>query len=365
MKTLMLNWQNIIIGVFLSKKILIVCDSCSGGIFDYSRVLYRKLAKNLNIEFLFHKQEGIFGRLRFYRKLVQRLIRENNIILDVQCLIWPVTLFILPILKLRHHTLVFEAHDDPLTTRTKYRPKFIRKMILRNSDKIIAHSVYSEKIMKMLGYENVVYIPLGSGVENPKVLPQRKAREKLRIRRKNVILLFGLITRNKGLDVLLKSIPFIKRCVEDVLVIVAGRIVDDWMVYERIIRDLRIQDDLLVDSRYIPWSELSIYFSACDVVVTPYKEITNSIVPFVAYAFKRPVVASDIGAFREVVRDKETGLLVEKGNPKSLAKGLCLLLKNKKLCRRYGITGNKMLKTVFSWKSIKESYTKLFSDIVS
>lgn len=347
----------------MSKKILIVCDGRSGGIFDYSRILYRKLAKDLNIEFLFRKEEVILGRLGFYKKLFRKLIKENNIILDIQGLIWPVTLFILPILKLKHHTLVFEAHDDPLTTRTKYRPKFVRKIILNSSNTIIAHSEYSSKIMRGLGYENVGYIPLGSSIENPKTISRRIARKKLEINKKNIILLFGLITWNKGLDILLKSIPYIKKCVDDILVIVAGRIIDDWKIYERIIQDLNIQDDLLIDSRYIPWDELSLYFCACDLVVTPYREVTNSIVPFVAYAFKRPVVASNIGAFREVIKGEKSGLLVDKESPESLAKGICPLLKNKKLCERYGIDGHRMLKTTFSWKRIKEDYMRVFSGI--
>ena len=50
-------------------------------------------------------------------------------------------------------------------------------------------------------------------------------------------------------------------------------------------------------------------------------------------ASKRPIVASDIPAFREVL-DEETSVLVAPNNPEALAKGIKVVINDKKLARK-------------------------------
>jgi len=64
------------------------------------------------------------------------------------------------------------------------------------------------------------------------------------------------------------------------------------------------------------------YFHACDLLVLPYDSVTGSGALQVAYAMGRPVVATRVGGFNEVVRDGVAGILVPPGDAAALAKGI-------------------------------------------
>jgi glycosyltransferase involved in cell wall biosynthesis len=61
---------------------------------------------------------------------------------------------------------------------------------------------------------------------------------------------------------------------------------------------------------------------AADVLVLPYKEIFQSGVLFLAYSFGLPVVATDVGSFREEIVEGQTGFLSKPGDPTEFAKAI-------------------------------------------
>jgi glycosyltransferase involved in cell wall biosynthesis len=262
-------------------------------------------------------------------------------------------------------TLITESHDDPMTSRTKYRPLFIRKIILGNSDLIIAHSKYCKLVLEKLGFKNSIYIPLGPYIETPKIINKNKAKKKLKINKKNhVILFFGIITPDKGIEILIKSIPSIKKEVKDIKILLVGPVRDNWKYYEKIIKEFKVDNDIVRIPRYVPLKKAYLFFSASDVVVLTHKEITNSSIPFVAYNYKRPIVASNVGGFKEIIKNNETGLLFQNENISELSKKIIFILKHDKLAKKWGENGYKlMIKGKYSWANIEKKYRNLFIKI--
>ena len=64
------------------------------------------------------------------------------------------------------------------------------------------------------------------------------------------------------------------------------------------------------------------YLKAADVLVLPYKEIFQSGVLFLAYAFGLPVVATDVGSFREEIVEGRTGFLCQPGDAADMARSI-------------------------------------------
>src|SRR5690606_19748488 len=79
----------------------------------------------------------------------------------------------------------------------------------------------------------------------------------------------------------------------------------------------------------------------CDVVVMPSEREGASLVYLEAHAAERALVASDIPAAREVVRDGETGLLFPTGDVDALAERTLALLRDPDLRRRIAAAGRK------------------------
>jgi glycosyltransferase involved in cell wall biosynthesis len=79
-----------------------------------------------------------------------------------------------------------------------------------------------------------------------------------------------------------------------------------------------------------------------------------------AQLMKKPVVATNIGGIPELMKDNETGFLVEKGNADEWIEKLSILIEDKQKRQNMGNKGRKFIEDNFSWNKI----AKEFVDIV-
>ena len=63
----------------------------------------------------------------------------------------------------------------------------------------------------------------------------------------------------------------------------------------------------------------------CDMVVLPYTSGSQSGVPMTVFAFNKPIIASNIAGFKEVIDHMETGLLFDNQNAQTLASSMEIL----------------------------------------
>jgi len=97
-----------------------------------------------------------------------------------------------------------------------------------------------------------------------------------------------------------------------------------------------------------------------DVFVLPSlnEGISNTILE--AMACELPVVATRVGGNPELVVDGETGMLVESGDPGSLADCLATYRQNRMLCRQHGQAGRSRARREFSPQAMIENYLGLY-----
>jgi glycosyltransferase involved in cell wall biosynthesis len=79
-----------------------------------------------------------------------------------------------------------------------------------------------------------------------------------------------------------------------------------------------------------------------------------------AMAAGLPVVASDVGGLRELVRDAETGVLVPPGDPAAFADALRPLLADRQLRRRLGSAGRARAKALFDLSGFRRAHIELY-----
>jgi glycosyltransferase involved in cell wall biosynthesis len=170
----------------------------------------------------------------------------------------------------------------------------------------------------------VVYVPhpiydTYSGSE----LSREEARARLnRPTAEKLLLFFGLVRRYKGLDILLEAMPEVIRSLGEVHLLIAGEFYEPEQEYRQIIEKLEIGDHVTMLNQYIPNEDVSLYFRSADVLVLPYRSATQSGVIQVAHHFAMPVISTRVGGLPEVIREGETGFLVEPEHPAALAKAI-------------------------------------------
>lgn len=127
------------------------------------------------------------------------------------------------------------------------------------------------------------------------------------------MLFFGRIHPYKGINNLIEIIDL---CPE-IEFIVAGPVAESERAY---INLLKTKKNVNVVEGYIVGSELENIFKQADWVVLPYNSATISGVVIDAYRFSKPVIAFNVGAIAEQVKEGVSGYLIEAGNNKLFAK---------------------------------------------
>jgi glycosyltransferase involved in cell wall biosynthesis len=150
---------------------------------------------------------------------------------------------------------------------------------------------------------------------------KEEAKSFLKIIDEKIILFFGFIRDYKGLDILLEVMSILKEKL-NLKLLIAGEFYSNKEKYLNQIEKLRIKDSLLMFTDFIPTSEVKYYFSASDCVILPYRNATQSGIVQIAMNFRKPVIAANVGGLGEVIKEDETGFIVEKENPQKLAEAI-------------------------------------------
>jgi glycosyltransferase involved in cell wall biosynthesis len=164
-----------------------------------------------------------------------------------------------------------------------------------------------------------LFHPVYSNFGDP--VTKEEAKRHLKIEDEKVLLFFGFIRDYKGLDVLFKAVAILKSEMSFKL-IVAGEFYSNEDKYLKLIDELDIKNSVVLHKDFIPQDEVKYYFSACDVVVLPYKSATQSGIVQIANNFNKPMISTNVGGLGEVIQDGKTGYLVEKENHEQLAKAI-------------------------------------------
>ena len=200
--------------------------------------------------------------------------------------------------------------------------RFLTKHVLANGDGFIVHSKQDEK--DLLSIKN-------NAVFNRTVLPvfnsfkinnlsREDARRQLDIQDdEKILLFFGLVREYKGLKYLLKALPQIVKDIKKIKLFVVGDFNGDKQKYLDITDELGMESFIEIRDGYVPDAEVEKYFMASDLVVLPYISATQSAVVQTAYSFEKPVIVTNVGGLPEVVKEGETGYIVEPENSTALA----------------------------------------------
>jgi len=167
------------------------------------------------------------------------------------------------------------------------------------------------------------------------------------------ILYFGVLKPYKGVDILLEAFARLPaRLIKETVLQIVGFPKIPVEPLQNLARRLGIENRVFWDLRFVDEKEVAGYFSQADIVVLPYRRIDQSGVLMTALAFGKPIVASRVGGFAEVLKDGVHGFLVDPGDVEALAQALARLLADDELRARMGKAVQELAGGELSWESI-------------
>lgn len=106
------------------------------------------------------------------------------------------------------------------------------------------------------------------------------------------------------------------------------------------------------------------FVAACDVFVNPSDVEGLPVAILEAMSLAKPIVATAVGGVPSVIRDGETGILVEPGDPAALAKGIERLLDDPDLRARLGASAQRLVADEFGLERMVRAYEATYRNVL-
>ncbi|KHD35736.1 hypothetical protein NL50_12270 [Clostridium acetobutylicum] len=313
-----------------------------------------------------NKLKKMIEYISSWAKIIKYINIESVDVIHVQWITFsPVDFYFLNLVNKRKVKIIMTVHDI-LPFNKKFYDYYFHKKIYSKIDRIVLQAkVNVTRIQKEFNIDNYKckYVPHGNFVDNANIVDKNEAKKVLDIPKgKKVFLFFGQIKKVKGLHILIQALSMAVKENENIYLIIAGKVwKDNFDYYRKMIENFNLENYVKCDIKFIQDKDICYYFSASDVVVLPYLEIYQSGVVQLAYAYCKPVIASNIGGLGEVVENNKTGILVPKDDVKALSQAM-IDFSHMNTCnlKNMGKYGNKYAEKNFNWEKICKSIKDLY-----
>lgn len=278
----------------------------------------------------------------------------------------------LTVARLAGLPVIIYAHGEEITTwRQPTKFKFMR-FVYCQADQVIANSEFTREELLKLGVLSERISMIYPGVDVERFWPGLEAidyRQSLGTSPESkLILSVGRLSRRKGFDYVLQSLPVLMEKGLDVHYGIIG-IGDDRDYLTRQAQKLGIASRFHLLG-HVPPQDLPRWYNAADVFAMPNRVVNQDTEGFgmvflEAAACGKPAIAGKAGGTGSAVIDNVTGLRVEGASVEAISNGLERILKNKEFARQLGQNGRARAVECFSWDEVARKTLLLDQAIIS
>lgn len=252
------------------------------------------------------------------------------------------------------------------------------EIIARKADRIIAATEADAAGLVDLyhaGLNRIRIIPPGVNLSLFSPLPIDVARETVGVFDpvKRIILFVGRMDPIKGLDTLLQAISLYRQrkdryCSDLNLYIIGGEGGENMMMDPDLSELSELATALELDGciRFLgtkPQKDLSLYYSAADILVMPSYYESFGMVALEAMACGTPVIASEVGGLQHLVQDGVTGFHIPPGDKERLCEKIDSLLYNTELRKSMADNAIRHAQS-FSWEIVARHFLALITELI-
>jgi len=211
--------------------------------------------------------------------------------------------------------------DNVIPHEKRFFDGFCNNYFLKNNDGFI---VMSDAVLKDLLsiLPDAKYLRVNHPVYNhfPAKMESAEARKILKLDpTKKTLLFFGFIRDYKGLDLLIEAMNYLN---EEYQLIIAGEVYGSFEKYQQLIDVSNFKKNIHLFNKYIGDDDVTIYFSAADVCILPYKSATQSGITSIANHYDLPIIATNVGGLKETIHHLKTGIIVEQPEVQQISKAI-------------------------------------------
>lgn len=274
--------------------------------------------------------------------------RSNLVIINWWTLFWaPGFAWMARLLRARGVSVAFLCHNLFDHDSGAFK-RMLATRFLSQADAYLVHTHAQADLLKQMFPAKAIRMHPHPTYDNypppAQILPKRGRLE---------LLFFGFIRPYKGLDSLTDALALLAD--RDVYLTVVG---EPWCTPDELQRRVRRSGapNVELQLEYVDASTAANYFARADLVVLPYRKATGSGVAAMAYHYDKPVLATRVGGFPDVIEDGHTGFLVDPDSPQQLATVIRILSRDKLAPMATAVRNHK---NRFTWSSLADTVVEL------
>jgi glycosyltransferase involved in cell wall biosynthesis len=229
---------------------------------------------------------------------------------------------------------------------------------LKNADEVITTSTALAEIISKecrIPIDEINVIPRGVDADKFESQPWDKVK-------RNLIFFAGRLEKEKGVRYIIKAMKYVLKEIPDAKLVIAG---DGPRRGE--FEDLAqvIAPENIQFLGRIHHEEMSEWYGKCNIFVMHSRFEPFGAVTVEAMASARPVVASRTGGSIDIVKNNETGILVEFGDVKGIADAIIKILKDEKLAKSMGEKGRRRIEENYSWEREADRIEEIYKELIT
>jgi glycosyltransferase involved in cell wall biosynthesis len=262
------------------------------------------------------------------------------------------------------HTVLREPNPDQL---------LVMEEIAGLSDRLIVMSQLSsqflQEVFKVPG-SKIDMVP--HGVPDLPFLDPNFYKDRFGVEGKAVLLTFGLLSPNKGIENVIQAMPQILSKHNNVVYIVAGathphilrREGDNYRVsLQSLVKEIGVESHVIFHNRFVSPEEMVEFIGAADIYITPYRHEAQVVSGTLAYALGagKAIISTPYWHAIELLDDRR-GALVPFQNPNAIANKTIELLNTPAIRHSMRKRGYLFAREMV-WKRVAQGYMQSFSRV--
>ena len=222
------------------------------------------------------------------------------------------------------HTVLREPNPDQRAVMEQLDELSNRFIVMADRGKRYLEQIYG------IAPEKIDVIP--HGIPDIPFIDPNFNKDQFGVEGKTVLLTFGLLSANKGIEHVIEALPMILQQHPNVVYIILGAthpnvIAREGETYrlklERLAEDRSVTRNVIFYNRFVTLEELKEFIGAADVYITPYLNESQITSGTLAYTFGagKAVISTPYWHAKELLA-KERGILVPFSDPQAIAEGV-------------------------------------------
>lgn len=247
--------------------------------------------------------------------------------------------------------------------------KEVTEKVIKRADVIVVLTQSSKKILEEvypMAKGKVHVIP--HGIHPTKFSTTKVARRKLKLEKFQILSTFGFLSREKGIEYVIKALPVVVKKNPSILYLILGKTHpavhrNEGESYRieltKLVKRLNLTKHVKFYDQYLDLKDLIRFLKATDIYISTSINPSKAVSGTLSYAMGtgRAVVSTEFAQAKEIITT-ETGRLVPIKNSKALSKALIELLEDKQKLKQMHKKAYEITRPML-WSNVAFEYSKL------